>query len=112
MPLDIASNNPLLNQNTSIDNRLSQQQRASAENRREVELSPRESVESSVEEQQSQVRRAKEILELNQQNNPVRRDDGSDLNFQARRAVDTFSQINQQGNQQSAAELLGIDLFA
>ena len=110
MPLDIASNNPLLNQNAAIDNRLSQQQRASSENRHE--LSARESVESSVEEQQSQVRRANEILELNQQNSPVRRDDGSDLNFQARRAVDTFSQINQQGNQQSAAEILGIDLFA
>ena len=72
MPLDIASNNPLLNQNAAIDNRLSQQQRASSENRREIELSARESVESSVEEQQSQVRRANEILELNQQNSPVR----------------------------------------
>ncbi len=111
MALEINSTNQLaINQNLSdVRVRNQQQQRAQEEQERRDVVREQESTQQN---NDTQVRRAEALQQLERENFRVRRDDDSELNFQARRAVDTFNQINENNNRQDISELLGIDTFA
>ncbi|MEE4245364.1 MAG: hypothetical protein V2I33_08125 [Kangiellaceae bacterium] len=56
--------------------------------------------------------RSNAIEQVEQQNLRIRRDDDSELNFQARQAISRFNDVEGQAGRQDASEVLGIDLFA
>lgn len=113
MALEVNGFNPLINNQLNTDNRLNnQQQRQLQQERNNQQARQAEDTQPTQDDRDIQSRRAEAVQQLEEQQNRIRRDDDSDLSFQARQALNRFNEVSQQDQNVNASEVLGIDIFA